>query len=51
MTIVVDSCTSDLNPMEILTVPDPAARFALHKSRQADIVYNLPWALAQCGEP
>jgi peptide/nickel transport system substrate-binding protein len=33
--------------MEILTVPDPAARFALLKSGQADIVYNLPWALAQ----
>ncbi len=33
--------------MEILTVPDPAARFALLKSGQVDIVYNLPWALAQ----
>ncbi|PON15208.1 hypothetical protein C2W62_25020 [Candidatus Entotheonella serta] len=33
--------------MEILTVPDPAARFAMLKSRQADIVYNLPWALAR----
>jgi ABC-type transport system substrate-binding protein len=33
--------------MEILTVKDPAARFALLKSRQADIVYNLPWALAK----
>ncbi|ETX05651.1 MAG: hypothetical protein ETSY2_21715 [Candidatus Entotheonella gemina] len=33
--------------MEILLVSDPAARFALLKSRQADIVYNLPWALAR----
>ena len=33
--------------LEILTVPDPAARFAMLKSRQADIVYNLPWALAR----
>ncbi len=33
--------------MEILTVKDPAARFALLKSRQTDIVYNLPWALAK----
>ena len=33
--------------MEILTVPDPAARFALLKSGQVDIVYNLPWALAK----
>ncbi len=33
--------------MEILTVKDPAARFALLKSGQADIVYNLPWALAK----
>ncbi len=33
--------------MEILTVPDLAARFAMLKSRQADIVYNLPWALAR----
>jgi len=33
--------------IEILTVPDPAARFALLKSGQADIVYNLPWALAK----
>lgn len=30
--------------MEILTVPDPATRFAMLKSGQADIVYNLPWA-------
>ncbi len=33
--------------LEILVVPDPAARFAMLKSGQADIVYNLPWALAQ----
>jgi ABC-type transport system substrate-binding protein len=33
--------------MEILVVSDPAARFALLKSGQADIVYNLPWALAK----
>lgn len=33
--------------MEILTVPDPAARFALLKSGQVDAVYNLPWALAK----
>ena len=33
--------------MEILTVKDDAARFALLKSGQVDIVYNLPWALAQ----
>jgi len=33
--------------MEILVVPDPAARFAMLKSGQADIVYNLPWALAK----
>ena len=33
--------------MELLTVADPAARFALLKSGQADIVYNLPWALAR----
>jgi ABC-type transport system substrate-binding protein len=33
--------------MEILVVQDPAARFALLKSGQADIVYNLPWALAK----
>jgi ABC-type transport system substrate-binding protein len=33
--------------MEILVVPDPAARFAMLKSGQADIVYNLPWALAR----
>lgn len=32
--------------MEILTVADPAARFALLKSGQVDIVYNLPWVLA-----
>ena len=33
--------------MEILTVKEPAARFALLKSQQVDIVYNLPWALAK----
>jgi peptide/nickel transport system substrate-binding protein len=33
--------------IEILVVPDPAARFALLKSGQVDIVYNLPWALAK----
>jgi len=33
--------------LEFLIVPDPAARFAMLKSGQADIVYNLPWALAQ----
>ena len=33
--------------VEILVVQDPAARFALLKSGQADIVYNLPWALAK----
>ena len=33
--------------MEFLAVKDPAARFALLKSGQADIVYNLPWALAK----
>ncbi len=33
--------------MEILTVADPAARFALLKSGQVDIVYNLPWPLAR----
>jgi ABC-type transport system substrate-binding protein len=33
--------------MEILVVPDSAARFAMLKSGQADIVYNLPWALAK----
>jgi ABC-type transport system substrate-binding protein len=33
--------------MEILAVPDPAARFALLVSGQVDIVYNLPWALAR----
>ncbi len=33
--------------IEVLTVKDPAARFALLKSGQADIVYNLPWALAK----
>ena len=33
--------------IEILTVSDPAARFALLKSGQADIVYNLPWPLAR----
>ncbi len=33
--------------MEILVVSDPAARYALLRSGQADIVYNLPWALAR----
>jgi hypothetical protein len=33
--------------MEIMTVKGPAARFALLKSRQVDIVYNLPWALSK----
>ena len=33
--------------MEVITVKDPAARFAMLKSGQADIVYNLPWALAK----
>lgn len=33
--------------MEFLTVQDPAARFALLASEQADAVYNLPWALAK----
>ncbi len=33
--------------MEIMTASDPAARFALLKSKQVDIVYNLPWALAK----
>ncbi len=33
--------------IEILLVADPAARFALLKSGQADIVYNLPWVLAR----
>ncbi len=33
--------------IEILVVSDPAARFALLKSKQVDIVYNLPWALAK----
>ena len=33
--------------MEFLVVSDPAARFALLASEQADAVYNLPWALAK----
>lgn len=39
--------------IEIMTVKDPAARFAMLRSGRADIVYNLPWALAkrlQCSE-
>jgi ABC-type transport system substrate-binding protein len=32
--------------MEFLTVSDPSARFALLAGKQADAVYNLPWALA-----
>ena len=33
--------------MDILTVADPGARFALLRGGQADSVYNLPWALAK----
>ena len=38
---------SQFAEMEILTVADPGARFALLKGGQADSVYNLPWALAK----
>ena len=31
---------------EMLTVPDHAARYALLKSEQADMVYNVPWPVA-----
>ncbi len=33
--------------LELLTVPDHAARFALLKSEQADMVYNVPWPVAK----
>lgn len=32
---------------EMLTVADHASRFALLKSKQADMVYNVPWPIAK----
>jgi len=33
--------------MEFLEIPDHSARFALVKSGQADVAYNIPWAIAK----
>ena len=33
--------------LEVLAVPDHAARFALLKSEQVDMVYNIPWPIAK----
>jgi len=38
---------SQYETFELLTVADHAARFALLKSKQADMVYNVPWPIAK----
>ena len=38
---------SQYKDLEVLTVADHASRFALIKSEQVDMVYNIPWPIAK----